>query len=52
MAGQNYTLPILNFGGGAPEPYFSAIIRRMSTLVIELAHELAMLEFEYDRVML
>ena len=43
-----YTLPILNFGGGAPEPYFSAIISRMSILAIELAilvHEFR-LEFE------
>ena len=36
-AGGVYTLPILNFGGGAPEPYFSAIISRMSMLAIELA---------------
>ena len=47
-AGGVYTLPILNFGGGAPEPYFSAIISRMSMLAIELAilvHEFR-LEFE------
>ena len=48
IAGGVYTLPILNFGGGAPEPYFSAIISRMSILAIELAilvHEFR-LEFE------